>query len=505
MGLTHMPRSSPSNLVFKFACATQQVLDLVPEIDKKQLSDKHRGRLRARLEELTDILWPSDAPEDESNVSKQVATVDKPLVSDVRWEPEANRAALRRNAPSTLVDDVESITSSALKTAKAKIQKLEAEVAKMQTEPPLATVPVNHFRLTRNDDEMEYSYGMLYADYARGSTSATISEPYVEKPHQVKNIDAFIRCVTSAEPRLASFTLITLPGKTEAVESYLALIIRTWAAKGVNVHVQHDQDAHARYINFSTGLRVRGDRCLDIYRRPPKKGMPRSCLAAEIFIERVRTDQCSSRAAAARDAKPQSDVAKREQGRKRVLTSPVKRSPVKILPPKKKHEDPSPLKIWRERQSALLQSTADEDVDMDKYVMNIDRERADMMSEHAAALARERYEDMHYGNGMKNEEIRQESQSLAVWDLHRQHLCGGRYVGDMYRDGTIHYFEHDSSYTMDEERIIRLDDPYVFRVRDDYHQLFIDHYFDGADVTSSEPEDNAESVDSEGSNSSSGE
>ena len=118
-----MPRVSPSHLVLKFACATQQVLDLVPEIDKKQLSDKYRGRLRARLEEFTDILWPSDSPEGESNVSKQVATVEVPLVSDVRWEPEAQRAATLHIAPAALVDDVESGTSSALQMAKAKIQK----------------------------------------------------------------------------------------------------------------------------------------------------------------------------------------------------------------------------------------------------------------------------------------------------------------------------------------------------------------------------------------------
>jgi hypothetical protein len=230
--------------------------------------------------------------------------------------------------------------------------------------------------------------------------------------------------------------------------------------------------------------------------------MPRSCLPTEIFIERVRTDQCFSRAAAARDTKPRLDFEKRDQGRKRVQASPAKRSPVKNLSPKKMREDPSPLQIWRERQSVRLQSTAGEDVDMDTPLANIDRERASMASEHAAALARERYENMHYGNGMKNEDIRQESQRLAVWDLHRQHLCGGTYVGDMYMDGTIHYFEHDGSYTMDDERIIRLDDPYVFRVRDEYHQLFIDHYFDGADCTS-ESEKSAESDDSEESNNSS--
>ena len=67
MGVTHMPRASPSHLVFKFACATQHVLDLIPEIDKKQLSDKHRGRLRARIEELTNSLCTNDYPQENSN------------------------------------------------------------------------------------------------------------------------------------------------------------------------------------------------------------------------------------------------------------------------------------------------------------------------------------------------------------------------------------------------------------------------------------------------------
>ena len=231
---------------------------------------------------------------------------------------------------------------------------------------------------------MDYSYERRFADYARGSTSAELSEPYVEKPHQVTNVDAFIRCITSAEPRLTSITLITLPGKTEAVESYLAKIIRTWATKGVAVYVQHDNDAHARFINFSTGLRVRGDRCLDIYRRPEKKGLPRSCLPTEIFIERVRVGQVTSSFAAARDAKPRSDSSKREQGRKEIQTSPVKRSPVKNLSPEKIRKDPSPIDIWRERyrerQAALLHSARehnffmDADDNMDGQHSNIDRE-----------------------------------------------------------------------------------------------------------------------------------
>ena len=157
---------------------------------------------------------------------------DKPLVSDVRWEPDAKRAATLVSEPAPSIPHVESKASSALKAAKATIQKLEAEVAKMQTEPSLASVPVNHFRLTKNDDDKDYSYEVLFADYARGSSSVVISEPYVERPHQVTNVDAFIRCVTSSEPRLTSITLIAIPGKTEAVESYLAGHTRMGCKRG---------------------------------------------------------------------------------------------------------------------------------------------------------------------------------------------------------------------------------------------------------------------------------
>ena len=79
----------------------------------------------------------------------------------------------------------------------------------------------------------------------------------------------------------------------------------------------------------------------------------------------------------------------------------------------------------------------DADDDMGTQNSNIDMERASIMREHAIALARERCEELLDGNGMKNEEIRLESQRMAVWDLHIQQLCGERYVGDMYTDDTI--------------------------------------------------------------------
>ena len=97
---------------------------------------------------------------------------------------------------------------------------------------------------------------------------------------------------------------------------------------------------------------------------------------------------------------------------------------------------------------------------------NLDRERASMMKEHAAAIARERYESLYAGCGMTDDESKEEAQRMAVWDLQSQRLSGERFIGDLYDDGTIHYYV--SPYTTGCERIIRAraTDPYIFRVRD---------------------------------------
>ena len=76
---------------------------------------------------------------------------------------------------------------------------------------------------------------------------------------------------------------------------------------------------------------------------------------------------------------------------------------------------------------------------------------------------------------MTDDEIRQEAQGLAVWDLQNQHFFsdGARRVGDMYLDGTVHFYV--ALWMVDDEQIIRPADPYVFRVSDTYHQPYIDY------------------------------
>ena len=50
----------------------------------------------------------------------------------------------------------------------------------------------------------------------------------------------------------------------------------------------------------------------------------------------------------------------------------------------------------------------------------------------------------------------------------------------------MHYYEITED---DDERITKSADPYVFRISEGHHELFIKHYYDGADYV---PEDHRE-------------
>ena len=134
---------------------------------------------------------------------------------------------------------------------------------------------------------------------------------------------------------------------------------------------------------------------------------------------------------------------------------------------------------------------------------DLERERSCMMTEHAMALARERYEHFHDGNGMTVDEISNAAHRIAVWALQSQHFFedGARRVGEVYPDGTMHF--DVALYTVNDERIIRLADPDVVRVSDTYHQLYIDYFYNSEDYVEtdcsvmSDGDDDAGSEDSD--------
>ena len=83
------------------------------------------GCVIVRIEELTNNRCTNHDPEEKLKSKQKGSVVDAPLDSDVRWE---------RNMPAVHIADADKV-SLALQTAQAKIQKLEAEFAKMQTAP----------------------------------------------------------------------------------------------------------------------------------------------------------------------------------------------------------------------------------------------------------------------------------------------------------------------------------------------------------------------------------
>ena len=76
--------------------------------------------------------------------------------------------------------------------------------------------------------------------------------------------------------------------------------------------------------------------------------------------------------------------------RKHVESPPVERSPVKrSLLGKSRWIDPSPSKFWKERESASAAITQRERPVVTAVDQDIERERAGMIAERAASIARD--------------------------------------------------------------------------------------------------------------------
>ena len=70
----------------------------------------------------------------------------------------------------------------------------------------------------------------------------------------------------------------------------------------------------------------------------------------------------------------------------------------------------------------------------------------------------------------------------------------------MCTDGSVHY----QGITEGNEFTITPADPYVFCVSDGYHELFIKHYYDGADYVSEDQMEEASAADANDSSAESG-
>ena len=456
------PRSSPAHLVYKFGGAVQEILNLATQLDAKTLSDKRTARLRERIHDLDSALWPDD--------------------------------------PHGATKATDAQNDAALADAQAKIKQLQDELRTARAAERDAPADssrgslLDRIVIRPKEPATRRSYENLFARYFPGVTKMTIYEPYLSNLHQVLNLSDFLEMAISASNGLLNTAVIYTSESSRTQQERLSQLASRAADLGRCLEIHYMPRLHNREIVLSNGVVIASDRGLDLYEAPPLgyRRQPAELLARvcrngviDIFSREVSSTQPNAMKAKipspgrgrrvtanpklARVATEGSKTLKRttdgnmkqpkfnHDGPSKTASEDAASSPMRQ--PEFEQEDD---KVGKMQQSVFLQNNDDEDIEM--HDSRIDEERASMMREHVAALARERYEELHDPeNELKNEEIRQESQRLVVWDLRirdqNQYFHWERYVGDMQENGIIHYFEAPYGDEPLVERMISIDDP----------------------------------------------
>ena len=477
---SRMPRSSPSHLVYKFGCGVQHLKALATVLDLKTMSTRQKARLQDLLHELDLAFWPEQPHANPENTQKDAA------LAAARATIEELQRGLQAACASNSGSTGETSRGSLL----------------------------NRVVIRPKEPVARWSYANLFARYFPGVTSVTIYEPYLSSDHQIQNLNDFLGMAASASSGHLTKAIVYTSETSRVQQKRLEQLASQAAASGRQFEFHYLPRLHNREIMLSNGVIIASDRGLDLYESPPiglrrkaEGRLHRLCKHCVIDVycrEVVNTATSPSRA----------KMTSPEKGR-RIPAAP-KLGRTKTA---KKTTDGSIRQLHFKQEGTLnetKQSTCDEDIDLpdsnydrgaaegritarakQQEAHILARERASMMTEHAAAVAREQYELSFEGGGVKNEVIRKAFQRLAIWDIEKQHLSGKRYFGDMQENGIISYCEVMKDYSC-ESRTIKPANPYVFRVRDEYHQLYINHYYDGEDYTSDDSDDYS-STESDGS------
>jgi len=139
---------------------------------------------------------------------------------------------------------------------------------------PVAAEPVKLFEGHKDFQENQrgVSFNLLFAPYLRAATEITITDPYIRKFHQARNLMELIEEIAvgkdPAEEVLVKLVTCLEPESEELAikQSELLAKVRAGAAAGdVNLTVVFDNEAHDRSIVTDTGWRIVLGRGLDIF------------------------------------------------------------------------------------------------------------------------------------------------------------------------------------------------------------------------------------------------
>jgi ATP-dependent Lon protease len=123
------------------------------------------------------------------------------------------------------------------------------------------------------ENQKGVSYHRLFAAYLKGAKEIHLTDPYLRKLHQVKNLKEFCEMLYRIKPvgdeiRLKVFTNAE-PGEKQEADSYLIQVQNNLQGTGINMDyvIEPTEAQHDRYLETDTGWKIILGRGLDIFQR----------------------------------------------------------------------------------------------------------------------------------------------------------------------------------------------------------------------------------------------
>jgi ATP-dependent Lon protease len=151
--------------------------------------------------------------------------------------------------------------------------------------------------LVYHENQRGVTYAKLFGPYLKGAKKVIITDPYIRKFYQFKNLMEFLETIIKLKENdeEVEVKLFTTEDEfdSERQRDYLAQIKEIMPAAGINFEweFENSKKMHARHIIINDSWKISLDRGLDIFQRydyknafslPNKLQEQRSCMAFEV-------------------------------------------------------------------------------------------------------------------------------------------------------------------------------------------------------------------------------
>lgn len=130
-----------------------------------------------------------------------------------------------------------------------------------------ASLLLQQFRL--QPEESNWGWGRIFsAKHLRGATQALLIDPYLDLPHQRRNLQEVVQWLCDTGPVKAIRIITGHRDDMETAEGdqQLRLIAEQLAGRGVDLNWERDRNEHDRFLMLDNGIIFKLGKGLDIYR-----------------------------------------------------------------------------------------------------------------------------------------------------------------------------------------------------------------------------------------------